>query len=82
MVHLQVLLAYLLGLGLHSILFSVARAIIRKIFKILTLKQEKYGVIKLPVKSKLDSIVNIISQAMEDADNSSIEFHLRVLQEV
>ena len=49
---------------------------------ILTIKQEKHDVIKLPAKSKLDSIVDIISQAMEDGDISSIEFHLKVLREV
>ena len=81
MLHLQVLLTYLLGLGFAYILFSVARAISRKILKILTIKQEKYEVIKLPAKSKLDSIVDIISQAMEDGDISSIEFHLKVLRE-
>ena len=48
---------------------------------ILTIKQEKHDVIKLPAKSKLDSIVDIISQAMEDGDISSIEFHLKVLRE-
>ena len=60
MLHLQVLLAYLLGLRLHSILFSVSKAITRKILKILTKKQEKHDVIKLPGKSKLDNIVDII----------------------
>ena len=49
---------------------------------ILTIKQEKHDVIKLPAKSKLDSIVDIISQAMEDGNISSIEFHLKVLREV
>ena len=49
---------------------------------ILTIKQEKHDVIKMPAKSKLDSIVDIISQAMEDGDISSIEFHLKVLREV
>ena len=36
---------------------------------------------KLLAQSKLGSIVNIISQTMQDGDISSIEFH-KVLQEV
>ena len=52
-----------------------------KIFKIFTVKQEKHNAIKLLAQSKLDSIANIISQAMQDGDISPTEFH-RVLQEV
>ena len=52
-----------------------------KILKIFTIKQEKHNAIKLLAQSKLDSIANIISQAMQDGDISPTEFH-RVLQEV
>ena len=53
-----------------SLLLSLATAITRKSFKIFTVKQEKYNVIKVLVQSKLDSITNIISQAMQDGDIS------------
>ena len=43
--------------------------------------QEKQDAIKLLAQSKLDSITNIISQAMQDGDISPTEFH-KVLQEV
>ena len=45
------------------------------------MKQEKHDAIKLVAQSKLDSVADIISQAMQDGDISSIEFH-KVLQEV
>ena len=64
-----------------SLLLSLATAITRKSFKIFTVKQEKHDAIKLLAQSKLDSIANIISQAMQDGDNSPTEFH-KVLQEV
>ena len=64
-----------------SLLLSLATAITRKSFKIFTVKQEKHDAIKLLAQSKLDSIANIISQAMQDGDISPIEFH-KVLQEV
>ena len=63
-----------------SILLSLATAITRKSFKNLPVKQEKHDAIKL-AQSKLDSITNIISQAMQDGDISPTEFH-KVLQEV
>ena len=50
-------------------------------FKIFTMKQEKHHAIKLFAQSKLHSIADIISQAMQDGYISSIEFH-KVLQEV
>ena len=53
-----------------SLLLSLATAITRKSFKIFTVKQEKYNAIKVLVQSKLDSITNIISQAMQDGDIS------------
>ena len=68
-------------LGGTSLLLSLATAITWKSFKIFTVKQEKHDAIKLLAQSKLDSIANIISQAMQDGDNSPTEFH-KVLQEV
>ena len=64
-----------------SLLLSLATAITRKSFKIFTVKQEKHDAIKLLAQSKLDSIANIISQAMQDGDISPTEFH-KVLLEV
>ena len=64
-----------------NLVISLATAITRKCFKILTVKQEKHDAIKLLTQSKLDSIANIISQAMQDGDISPAEFH-KVLQEV
>ena len=64
-----------------SLLFSLATTITRKSFKIFTVKQEKHDAIKLLAQSKLDSITNIISQAMQDGDICPTEFH-KVLQEV
>ena len=65
------------GTSLH---LSLATAITRKSFKIFSVKQEKHDAIKLLAQSKLDSIANIISQAMQDGDISPTEFH-KVLQE-
>ena len=64
-----------------SLLLSLATVITRKSFKTFTVKQEKHNSIKLLAQSKLDSIANIISQAMQDGDISPTEFH-KVLQEV
>ena len=64
-----------------SLLLSFATVTTQKSFKIFTVKQEKHGAIKLLPQSNLDSISNIISQAMQDRDISSIEFH-KVLQEM
>ena len=64
-----------------SLLLSLATAITRKSFKIVTVKQEKHDAIKLLVQRKLDCITNIISQAVQDGDISPTEFH-KVLQEV
>ena len=63
-----------------SLLLCLATVITRKSSRTFTVKQEKH-VIKLLAKTKLDSIADIISQAMQDGDISSIEFH-KVLQEV
>ena len=64
-----------------SLLLSLATASTRKSFKIFALKQEKHDAIKLLAQSKLDIITNIISQAMQDGDILSTEFH-KVLQQV
>ena len=45
------------------------------------MKQGKHDAIMLLAQSKLDSITDIISQAMQDGDISPTEFH-KVLQEV
>ena len=62
-----------IALGATSLLLSLATAITRKSFKIFTVKQEKHDAIL--AQSKLDSIANIISQAMQDGDISPTEFH-------
>ena len=64
-----------------SLLLSLATAITQKFFKIFTVKPEKHDPIKLLAQSKLDSITNIISQAMQEGDISPTEFQ-KVLQEV
>ena len=64
-----------------SLLLSLATVIIWKSFKTFTVKQEKHDAIKLLAQSKLDSMADIISQAMQDGGISSIEFH-KVLEEV
>ena len=53
-----------IALSRTSLLLSLATAITRKSFKVFTIKQEKHDTIKLLAQSKLDSIANIISQAM------------------
>ena len=64
-----------------GLLLSLATVITRKSFKILTVKQKQHDAIKLLVQSKLDSIPNIISQAILDGDISPTQFH-KVPQEV
>ena len=66
--------AFASGVGLHvsialrgaRLFLSLATAIARKSFKTFTLKEEKHDSINLLAQSKLDSIANIISQAMQD----------------
>ena len=64
-----------------NLLLFLATVIPRKSFKNFTVKHEIHDSIKLLAQSKLDSIANIISQAMQDGDISPTEFH-KVLQEV
>ena len=81
--------AFVSGVGLSvgialsktSLLLSLETVITQKFFKIFTVKQEKHDAIKLLAQSKLDSITNIIAQAMQDGDISPTEFQ-KVLQEV
>ena len=72
-----------LGIALSgaSLLLSLATVIRQKSSKNFTVKQEKHDVIELLSQSKLESIANIIFQAIQDGDISFIEFH-EVLQEV
>ena len=69
------------ALGGTSLLLSLATVITQKSFETFTAKQERNSSIKLLAQSKLDSIANITSQAMQDGDISPTEFH-KVLQEV
>ena len=71
------------GIALNGtrLLLSLATTITQKSFKIFTVKQEKHDLIKLRAQSKLISIANIISQAMQDGDISPTDFQ-EVLQEV
>ena len=68
-------LTLLVGTALSrtSLLLSLATVITQRSFKIFTVKQEKHDAIKLLAQSKLDSIANIISQAMQDGDISPTE---------
>ena len=68
-------------LGGFSVVLSLSTIVTRKSSRSLTVKQGKHDAIKLLAQAKLDSISNIISQAMEDGDISPTEFH-KVLQEV
>ena len=58
-----------------SLFLSFATVITRKSFKTFIVKQEKHYSIKLLAQIKLDSMANIISQAMQDGDISPTEFH-------
>ena len=81
--------AFALGVGLPvgialsrtSLFLFLETVITPESFKTFTVKQQKQNSIKLLAQSKLESIANIISQAMQDGDISPTEFH-KVLQEV
>ena len=62
-----------IALGITSLASSLGTPITRKTSKTLTVKQEKHNFIKLLAQSRLDSIANIISQAMQDGDISPTE---------
>ena len=68
------------ALGGIGVVFSLSTIAIRKSSRSLTVKQGKHDSIKLLAPAKLDSITDIISQAMEEGDISLTEFH-KVLQE-
>ena len=69
------------ALGSFSVIISLSTIVTRKSSRSLTVKQGKHDAIKLLAQAMLDSISNIISQAMQDGDISPTEFH-KVLQEV
>ena len=64
-----------LTLSVISLLLSLATVITRKSSSVFAVKQEKHDAIKMLAQSNLDSTADIISQAMQDLDISSIEFH-------
>ena len=69
--------AALVELGVVLSLLTVAT---RKFSRSQTVKQGKHDAIMLLAQSKLDSISDVISRAMQDGDISPTEFH-KVLQE-
>ena len=74
--HLQATLAWLLVLNRLELAdsFSLATVIVRKSFEIIAVKLEKHNAIKLLAQSKLDSIADIISQAMETEASHPLNF--------
>ena len=69
------------ALGGMSEYFSLLAIATWKYSRSLTVKQGKHNAIKLLALSKLDSIADIISQAMQDGEISPTEFH-KVLQKI
>ena len=69
------------ALGGLGVVLSLLTIDTRKFSRSQTVKQGKHDAIMLLAQSKLDSISDIISQAMQDGDISPTEFH-KVLQEV
>ena len=70
-----------IALGGASLLFSLITPATRKYLKASISAQGKHDSTKLLAHSKLDSIANIISQAMQDGDISPTKFR-KGLQEV
>ena len=68
-------------LGGFGLVFPLLTIPTQKFSRSQTVKQGKYDAIMPLAQSKLDSIIDIISQAMQDGDISPTEFH-KVLQEV
>ena len=64
-----------IALSETSLLLPLATAITLRSFKIVPVKQEKRDAIKLLAQTILDSIANIILEAMQDGDTSPTEFH-------
>ena len=69
------------ALGGIEVALSLLTISIQIFYRSQTMKQGKHDAIMLLAQSKLDSITDIISQAMQDGDISPTEFH-KVLQEV
>ena len=69
-----------IGLSATSLLLSLATTIARKTMSIFKSKEKKHDDIRLLAQSKLDSISETISQAIQDEKVSSTEFH-KILQE-
>ena len=70
-----------IALSKTSLNFSHVKVITQKSFRKFTIKQEKTYGNKLITQRKLYSIADIISQAMQDGEISSLEFN-KLLQEV
>ena len=68
------------ALGGLGVVLSLSTIGTRKYSRSLTVKQGKHDAIKVLAQSKLDSIADIISRAMQDGDISHTEFD-KVLQE-
>ena len=69
------------ALGRLGVVLSLLTVAKRKFSRSQTVKQGKHDAIMLLAQSKLDSIADIISQAMPDGDISPTEIH-KVLQEM
>ena len=67
------------ALGRPGVALSLLTVAIRNFSRSQTVKQGKHDAIMLLAQSKLDSITDIISQAMQDEDISTTEFQ-KVLQ--
>ena len=83
MQHLPVVWACLLEFPLVELayFFPLQQPSHENLLKPLSQSRKKHDSIKLLAQSKLDSVANIISQAIQDGDISSIEFH-KLLQDV
>ena len=68
------------SLSATSLLLSLATTIARKTINIFNTKEKKHNDIRLHAQSKLDSISETISQAIQDKKISPTEFH-KILQE-
>ena len=69
-----------ISLSATSLLLSLATTITRKTISIFNSKEKKHDNIRLLAQSKLDSISEAISQAIQDENVSPTEFH-KILQE-
>ena len=69
-----------ISLSATSLLLSLATTITRKTISIFKSKEKKHNDIRLLAQSKLDSISETISQAIQDEKVSQTKFH-KILQE-